>query len=474
MKITDYSKVTSLVGENILLIDGPDGTKTITASDLAKEIIKLLDSEDFISGVDMADLDQADTVLGDNNFLIGTGAGNKAVTASVLAKKLVGMLTSEEMVNGLTLSELAKTTTLEDTDHLLTGIEAGARAMTALDLAKALAKKLTSAELVAGLKLSELTATTTLSATDYLMAGLAAGNRAMTAKNMALALPKLLSSAEFISPLTMSQLAQTASFSTTDNILIGTSAGNKYMKAEDAFFAMLDAFGPPEIHRCIYRGKNLGTSVSAEQKAAIADGSFKGMFVGDYWVINSVNWRIADMDYFLRCGDTDFTKHHLVIVPDKNLYSNKMNDTNITTGGYVGSKMYTEYINQAKTTINAAFPGLVLTHKDYFVNAVTDGHPSAGAWVESTVELMNEIMVYGTSVFTPANNGVTIPTLYTTGKQQFALFMLNPKMVNTRESYWLRDVVSGAYFALVTYHGYAGYGNASDSLGVRPYFCVGS
>lgn len=32
MKITDYSKVAELVGENVFLLDGPDGTKTITAS----------------------------------------------------------------------------------------------------------------------------------------------------------------------------------------------------------------------------------------------------------------------------------------------------------------------------------------------------------------------------------------------------------------------------------------------------------
>lgn len=64
--------------------------------------------------------------------------------------------------------------------------------------------------------------------------------------------------------------------------------------------------------------------------------------------------------------------------------------------------------------------------------------------IKATVELMNEIMVYGTSVLTPTNNGITIPTLYTTGKQQFALFALDPKKVNIRATYWFRDVVSSA------------------------------
>lgn len=524
MKITDYSKVSGLVAENVFLLDGPDGTKTILATDLAKALLSLLNSKEFVSGVEMSDLDQADTVLKTDSFLIGTEAGNKAVDASVLAQKLIGMLTSSELVEGLKLSELTKTTTLAATDHVMAGLTAGNRAMTASDLAKALVKLLSSTELVNGLKLSELSKTTTLASSDYVMAGLTDGNRAMTAenlakalvkmlssaelveglklseltatttlgatdnvlvgltggnrgmtgKNLALALPKLLTPAEFISPLTMSQLAQATELTNTDNILIGTSAGNKYMKAEDAFYAMLDAFGPPEIHRTTYRGKNLGTSVTPEQKAAIQAGTFKGLFVGDYWVIGGVNWRIADMDYFYRCGDTEFTKHHVVIVPDTSLYSAKMNDSNITTGGYMGSKMYTEYINQAKTTIASAFGDLVLTHKDILTNAVTDGHPSGYAWVESTVELMNEIMVYGTTVYTPASDGVTIPALYTTGKQQFALFALDPKKVNTRYTYWLRDVVSVAAFALVGNSGGARYNGASNSYGVRPYFCVGS
>lgn len=401
MKIADYSKVRELTGENIFILDGPDGTKTILAADLAKALLGLLSSEEFMSGVDMSELDQASTVLNTNSLLIGTEAGNKAVTAVTLAQKLIGMLTS--------------------------------------------------AELVGGLKLSELSKTTTLTGTDYVMAGLTAGNRAMTAKDLAVALPKLLTPAEFISPLTMGQLTQATGFAATDNILIGTADGNKYMKAQDALYAMLDAFGPPEVHRMIFRGKNLGTSVSAAQKAAIQDGSFKDLFVGDYWVIGGVNWRIADMDYFLRCGDTEFTKHHLVIVPDTSLYNAQMNTSNITEGGYIGSEMYKNNLTQAKNTISSAFGELVLTHKDYLTNAVTNGYPSAGAWVDSTVELMNEIMVYGTHVYAPANNGTTIPNKYTTGKQQFALFALDPKKVNIRVTYWLRDVVSATAFADVYY-----------------------
>lgn len=260
-----------------------------------------------------------------------------------------------------------------------------------------------------------------------------------------------------------------------ENIAAVQTAIDELARRGADLYAMLDALAPPEMHRNVYGGRDLGNHVTDAQLAAIKDGSFKGLFVGDYWAIDGANWRIADMDYFYRTGDTEFDKHHLVIVPEKNLYSAKMNDSNITTGGYMGSKMYTEYINRAKTTISSAFGELVLPHKDNLINAVTDGHPSGYAWVESTVELMNEIMVYGTMVFAAGNNdGSTVPVLYTTGKQQFALFALNPKMVSVREaSYWLRDVVSSAKFASVHAYGRADSYDASYSIGVRPYFCVG-
>lgn len=226
-------------------------------------------------------------------------------------------------------------------------------------------------------------------------------------------------------------------------------------------------------HRNVYRGKNLGSSVTAAQKAAIQAGTFNDLFIGDYWVINGVTWVIADMDYFYDCGDNPFTRHHLVIVPNSPLYIAQMNESNVTTGGYVGSKMYTENLNSAKATISAAFGDMVLSHREFLTNAVTGGHPSACGWFDSTVELMNEIMVCGTHIHAPANDGVTIPKRHTVAKQQLALFALNPRAINNRTIIWLRDVVSANYFAFVNSNGLANFTDASPSLGVRPEFCIG-
>ena len=283
----------------------------------------------------------------------------------------------------------------------------------------------------------------------------------------------LISSQDFISGVNLSELTQINALTADDKLLIGTAEGNKAIGADDALFAMLDAFIPKEQRRMIYRGKNLGAVVTEEQKANIKNGTFKGFFLGDYWTIGSYTWRIVDFDYWYNCGDTAFTTPHLVIMPDKPLYNAQMNETNITTGGYTGSLMYTENLDQAKTLAASAFGDLILTHREYLTNAVTDGHASAGAWFDSTLDLPNEIMMYGCHVYAAMNNGTVIPTNYTIGKTQLALFTVVPKLISNRATFWLRDVVSSAYFANVSYLGYSTCDNASASRGVRPVFAIG-
>lgn len=228
-------------------------------------------------------------------------------------------------------------------------------------------------------------------------------------------------------------------------------------------------------HNSIYRGINLGTSVTAAQFAAISAGTFEDMYIGDYWTIGGVVYRIAAFDYYYKTGDTSCTTHHVTLVPDGNMYTHCMNSTNITTGAYVGSEMYTEGLDQAKTTINAAFgEAHILSHRQYLQNAVTNGYPSGGSWYDSTVELMTEQNVYGGKVFGVANDGSSIPNLHTVDKSQFPLFTFRPDMISNRAWFWLRDVVSAANFASVDGNGYANYNNASDANGVRPAFSIKS
>jgi hypothetical protein len=300
------------------------------------------------------------------------------------------------------------------------------------------------------------------------------GTKTIAADALAKALIGLLSSKDFIGGVNLSELTQINELVSGNKLLIGTADGNKAIAAEDALFAMLDSFAPVELRRVIFRGKNLGTALTAVQKAAIKDGSFKGMFLGDYWSIGGRIWRIVDMDYWYNCGDTAFTSHHLVIMPDEALYNAQMNTTNITTGGYVGSEMYKKNLANAKTIVNAAFQGSVLTHREHLCNAVANGKQSGGAWFDSSIELPSEIMMYGHIHFGNASDGNTIPNIYTPSKTQLALFMVCPRFITDRSHVqWLRDVVSSAAFANVSYYGRTSSTNASNSYGVRPVFPVG-
>lgn len=234
-----------------------------------------------------------------------------------------------------------------------------------------------------------------------------------------------------------------------------------------------DTYSGAGVHNAIYQGANLGSTVSSDQWAAIQAGTFTDLYIGDYWTINGVNWRVAAFDYYLNTGDTACTDHHVVIVPDTILYRFAPNSTNTTDGGYVGSQMYTSGLTQAKNTINAAFDSSrILTHRQYLCNAVSNGKPSGGAWYDSAVELMTEQNCYGGKVFAEGNDGSSIPTLYTVDKSQYPLFAFRPDLISNRQTFCLRDVVSATSFSLVGSFGHAYYGVASNAYGVRPAFSI--
>ena len=236
----------------------------------------------------------------------------------------------------------------------------------------------------------------------------------------------------------------------------------------------IDTYSGAGAHNAIYRGKYLGDSVTAEQYAAIAAGTFDDLYIGDYWTIGGVNYRIAAFDYYYRSGDNiDITTHHVTLVPDTALYSHVMNDDNTTEGGYIGSKMKTSGLDQAVTTINNAFGSAhILTRRELFTNAVSNGKPSGGSWYDSTVDLMTEQNVYGSRFFAPAPDGTTIPYQYVVDKSQYPLFAFRPDLISNRVTYWLRDVVSAANFAGVLDRGCAYCYGASSARGVRPAFSI--
>lgn len=235
-------------------------------------------------------------------------------------------------------------------------------------------------------------------------------------------------------------------------------------------------------HNGIYRGKDItDLFYDGTLSQQIAAGTFDDVFIGDY-IIGKVSKRkylVADINYRLNMGDTECKTPHILMIPERIMGTAKMNDTNITTGAYVGSKMYIEYLMPFKEVIYNDFESEhIVSHRNLFANATTNGYESAGGWFHSDIELMNEIMVYGSNIFHNIQNGANLAYNYTMDKQQLSLFRLKPDLTVARNDagerywYWLRDVVSASGFAHVSSGGHATSGSASNSGGVRPAFLI--
>lgn len=221
-------------------------------------------------------------------------------------------------------------------------------------------------------------------------------------------------------------------------------------------------------HNSIYRGKYLGSSVTAAQYAQISAGTFEDLFIGDYWTIDGVNYRIADFDYWLNSGDTECTKHHVLLIPDTTLYNAGMNDSAVTTGGYINSKMRTTNLANARATINSAFGSThILNHREFFTSEVTDGKASGNQWVDSDVELMSEVMVFGSSVWTSAP-GMEVGI----DKCQIKLFQECHELITNRASWLLRSIASATDFVMVGSYGNVSHPSADLVRGVRPVFAI--
>ena len=238
----------------------------------------------------------------------------------------------------------------------------------------------------------------------------------------------------------------------------------------DSGFLTLESLSANSIpfHNAYPRCKYLGASITDAQNTAIKNRTYDDLFIGDYWTINGINWRIVAIDYYYNVGDTNFDKGNIIVMPDTVLYDAQMNSTNTTAGAYHGSLMRTQNLNNARTIAQNAFGSHLANHRIVLTNSVDASGPSNWDWYDSDgVELPNEVQIYGTRVWGSALKGCDVATQ----KQQFPLLALAPQFVNIRQTYWLQDVSSASvsgHFATVGRDGAAGSNYASVSLGVRP------
>ena len=237
---------------------------------------------------------------------------------------------------------------------------------------------------------------------------------------------------------------------------------------------------------------------------------FEDLYVGDFFQLKNTisaphptqtsnltegsDWvTIAGINTYMNTGFTDKINYpHLVLVPGKGLEglyhfgTHRMNSTNITTGGYSGSELFTTVLGGVTETpaiiegaptagstatisqqLLAEFGELLKTTPEYLTTTVTNGVSSTTTWTNCQCRLMNEVEVYGSQVF--GSSGYDVGN----ANCQLPLFR-DRRYINNGQSYWLSSVCNSTDFAVSHNSGAAWKNQASSAnINVRPRFIIG-
>lgn len=279
--------------------------------------------------------------------------------------------------------------------------------------------------------------------------------------------------------------------------------------------ANLNTYNTSGFHNSIFRGKKLGTEVTAAQWAEIKNGTFKDMYIGDYWTIGGTDYVICHFNYYKNCGDANCNKNHILVMP-RGLYNltgyynfderpisaaMTIGTTNYGaesanyyrwnakytepaeeggegtwtnyTGLYINSHIYLDVLPAATAKMEDAFGAdHVLICKRLLPSACNASTGAATSWVWTGAEqklcLLNETQVYGQQVWS-AHTGYEIGI----DKWQLAIFRYYPEFANIRAYWWLRSVYSAANACLVGYYGHANFYGSAHAIGLRPLAILG-
>ena len=271
-----------------------------------------------------------------------------------------------------------------------------------------------------------------------------------------------------------------------------------------------------EWHNSHYRGINLISDGHFANMAALLTAiraqDWSDIYIGDYVELTftyegasrTVKFYVGEIDKFYKVGNTSLETHHLVMVTGDLGINQKMNDSNTTAGGYVGSKAHTVTLPALYAILNPLFNNAILTHKEYLSNTVlsdqtvslslddgngavtyscnnfpvyssgdpnTPGCVTAGNWYDCNLVLMSEIEMFGSNRFSSSgNDDIMCP------EGQIAAFKYNRNLqtLNRTINTWLRNVNSASRFCICGIFGHSYRYDASNSIiRLRPRFLIG-
>lgn len=248
-----------------------------------------------------------------------------------------------------------------------------------------------------------------------------------------------------------------ASISSLGGIIVGSGLS---IDADGVLSTSGGASMPYTNHNGGIRGKNLGISYTAEQKASIAAGTFDDIYVGDYWEISGIKYHIVDIDYYMGFGSPQTTEHHVIVFPD---------DV-ISSQGYAPDSYYYGDSNLHTTYLPTVAADLATKFGNYLINQSVILHQTGGTTLRVRTKCILPSMqqLQGYSIRIPNN-------LIEFQSPQFSHFRYSPILKQASQRYWLRDTDGQGVYGFVS--GTEGLVNTRDlQMGdqyyLRPYFIL--
>lgn len=246
-----------------------------------------------------------------------------------------------------------------------------------------------------------------------------------------------------------------------------------------------------------YDGRNLSevfaleivgyTDDAAWFNARIKAGNFEGIYIRDYFDIKLsdgkvMRYRIAAIDPYLNCCDTEITEHHVMMVPDTVWPDSVVWNTTNNNNGNASEKHPYLASNLHKWLNQTFFPLLPQKWKNVIANhrtlleerfsataALTDS--PTWSWADmGKVWALSEVEVYGFPVWGTKGYSVGMDCHFPLFPDSASRIRRNPD--GDRFSWWLRAASSGGSTGACSVGGYGYASNSNTSgTGVRPLPC---
>ena len=223
-------------------------------------------------------------------------------------------------------------------------------------------------------------------------------------------------------------------------------------------------------HNNIYRGKNLGRSLTNIQLRGIDEGTFKDLYVGDYFDFGSQKLYVAHLDYFYYRTRHSFefnmpmSSHHLVLISD-HVHGNSNYDAQ--GRGYALSDLKKAVESKTIKSEVGYIPGIEELDVLYLQDSrlLTD-NKAKRQYYKCHVGVLSSCMVTGRDLSADCIGGL-FPT-----DPQIALFRLSPEKISINYSWWISDSYDNIYAFRVSQNGAIEKEEKRYTSGIRPFYII--